>query len=234
MFAAGLVLAAVLAMTGLASAGGGDNKFTRDYNFDEDCNGFSSTGSNPYFIELDPGDKLTLAGEEDGEQLQVVIEVLNQTKTVDGVQTRVIRETETTDGKLVEISLNYFAICNRDNSVVYFGEDVDIYNKKGTEVVAHDGAWLAGEDGAKPGIVMPGTVLLGSRYYQELAPGVALDRAEHVAMNQRVKTPAGTFEETLKTRETTPLEKGVSLKAYARGVGLIQDGAVKLVEEDDN
>ena len=49
------------------------------------------------------------------------------------------------------------------------------------KVVSHDGAWLAGRHGAEPGIIMPDSAfMLGQRYYQELAPGVALDRAEHV------------------------------------------------------
>ncbi|MBI1734545.1 MAG: hypothetical protein HYR51_05165, partial [Candidatus Rokubacteria bacterium] len=43
------------------------------------------------------------------------------------METRVVRERETLGGELVEISDNYLAICNRDNSVIYFGEDVDRY-----------------------------------------------------------------------------------------------------------
>jgi len=43
--------------------------------------------------------------------------------------------------------------------------------------------------------------------------------------------PAQTFRNCLFVAETTPLEPGhVSLKYYARGVGLIQDGVLKLVE----
>jgi hypothetical protein len=37
---------------------------------------------------------------------------------------------------------------------------------------------LHGSDNARAGIIMPGTPLLGSRYYQEIAPEVALDKAE--------------------------------------------------------
>lgn len=55
--------------------------------------------------------------------------------------------------------------------VFYFGEHVDIYHEDGT--ITHDGAWRAGQpdgDGlAKPGIIMPGRFLLGSRYFQEQA-----------------------------------------------------------------
>ena len=36
-------------------------------------------------------------------------------------------------------------------------------------IVSHEGAWRAGVDGAQPGLIMPGTFLLGSRYFQEIA-----------------------------------------------------------------
>jgi hypothetical protein len=169
-----------------------------------------------------------LAVEEDGVEKRVVITVLKQTRMINGIKTRVVRERETEDGELVEISRNYFAICNRTNSVVYFGEAVNIYENG--VVVGHEGEWLAGENGARPGIIMPGTVLLGARYFQEIAPGVALDRAEIVSLTAVVRTPAGRFEKCLQTRETTPLEPGeVGFKWYAPGIGLIRDGALRLV-----
>ena len=99
------------------------------------------------------------------------------------------------------------------------------------EIVSHDGAWLAGVDGALPGIVMPGTFLLGSRYFQEVAPGVALDRAEHTAEGLVVETEAGEFEGCVEIIETSPLEPGAeSRKLYCPGVGLVMDDDLLLVE----
>ena len=184
----------------------------------------ASTGRNPYF-SLEPGDQSTF--EDDDERL--VITVLNETKTVDGVETRVIEERETKGGKLVEVSRNFFAISKRTNSVFYFGEEVDIY--KNGKVVAHEGAWMSGEKGAKFGLMMPGQVLLGGKFYQEIAPKVAMDRAEIVSQTESVKTPAGEFKNCLKIKETTPLEPGHDeFKRYASGIGLIQDGSLKLVK----
>jgi hypothetical protein len=192
----------------------------------EECEGFSSTGQNPFFI-LEPGYQLIFDGAEDGQHLHLTITVLNETQTIDGIETRVVEERETQNGELAEVSRNYFALCNRTNSVVYFGEDVDFYENG--VIVSHEGAWRAGVKGARAGIVMPGTVFLGARYYQEIAPEVALDRAEIVSLSEVVQTPAGTFEKCLKTRETTPLEPGTEeFKWYAPGVGLVQDGDVKL------
>ncbi len=205
--------------------------FTQDFML-ESCT-FSPTGRNPYFI-LEPGHQLVLAGEEDKEELELVITVLRDTEmlSVDGigqVRTRVVEEREWLGGELVEISRNFFAICVETNSVFYFGEDVDIFEDG--EIVSHEGAWRAGENGAHPGLIMPGTFLLGSRYFQELAPEVAMDRAENAAMNLTAEVPAGTFEDSILVFETSTLEANDrSIKIYAPGVGLIVDDAAQLVD----
>ena len=192
----------------------------------EKCN-FVSTGENSYFI-LKPGYQVTLEGEEDGEELQLVITVLKETKIVNGIETRVVEEKETEGGNLVEISRNYFALCKPTNNAIYFGEDVDIYESG--EIVSHEGAWLAGQNGSKAGLVMPGKVEVGLKYYQEIVPGVAEDRAKIVSVNDSMVTPAGTFDQVLKTEETNPLKpEEKEFKFYAPGIGLIQEEAIKLV-----
>ena len=82
--------------------------------------------------------------------------------------------------------------------------------------------------------VQPGTFLLGSRYVQEQADGIAMDRAEHVRTGLEVTTKAGTFVECVKVVETTPLEPGArSVKVYCPGVGLVVDNTLRLVEFGD-
>jgi hypothetical protein len=198
-----------------------ENKtWTSDFHLDQDE--LVSTGRNPYFV-LEPGYTLVLeAGSE-----RLTITVLNETRTIDKVETRIVEEREMKDGQLVEVSRNYFAISKRTNNVYYFGEDVDIY--KAGKIASHEGAWLAGVNGARFGLMMPGSPTLRARYYQELAPGLAMDRAEIVSLSGVLKTPAGEFKEVLKIVETTPLERGSEPKYYARGVGLLQDGTLKLV-----
>jgi hypothetical protein len=227
---AAVVLAALLALPSFASAASKPfTKFTKDF-FDENCDGFSDSGTNPFFIPLESGRQLELKGTEDGEDVVLTI-TAQGTQTVDGESTRVVEERETHDGELVEISKNFFVICDRDNSVLYFGEDVDNY--KNGQVHDHEGSWRAGEDGAEPGMIMPGTLLLWSRYFQEFAPDVAKDQAENISLSQTVETPAGTFEDCLKTRETTPLEPGaVEFKSYAMDVGIVKDGPLKLTDKN--
>lgn len=45
-------------------------------------------------------------------------------------------------------------------------------------MVSHEGSWRASENGARAGITMPGTVLLGATYFEEIAPNIAEDRVE--------------------------------------------------------
>ena len=201
-----------------------DIGFTEEF-FLEDCD-FSTTGSNRFFV-LEPGYRLLLTGEDEGAEVELEITVLDKTKKVDGITTRVVEERESEDGELVEISRNYFAICEETNSVFYFGEDVDFYENG--KVVNHDGSWLAGKKGAKAGLMMPGLVLINSKYMQEVAPEVAMDRARILSIDEELRTPVGKFDGVLKTWETTPLEPGVNeFKFYAPGIGLIQDKELRL------
>jgi hypothetical protein len=183
----------------------------------------SSSGRSDYFV-LEPGYVMTLEGGTE----RLTITVLDETKNVEGVETRVIEERETNAGQLIEVSRNYFAISKRTGDVFYFGEEVDIY--RNGKVVDHEGAWLSGVKGARFGLMVPGQPMMKAKYHQEIAPGVAMDRAEVVSLTETIRTPAGEFKNCLKTEETTPLEPGVrEFKYYARGVGLVQDGALKLV-----
>jgi hypothetical protein len=103
-------------------------------------------------------------------------------------------------------------------------------HKKDGKVTGHGGSWLAGEKNARYGLMMPGTPLLGARYYQEVAPEQAMDRAEIVSLTDTLETPSGKYDNVLKIEETTPLEKGKEYKYFARGVGLIRDGNLKLAK----
>ncbi len=199
--------------------------FTNAFQIDR-CR-FASTGTNPYFI-LEPGYRLILEGEEMRDHVRLTITVLDSTRIVTGVDTRIVEELEVVNGDTVEISRNFFAICAPTNSVFYFGEEVDIFEDG--KIVSHEGAWRAGENGARAGVMMPGVNLIGARYFQEIAPGVAMDRAETVSLSDSLTTPYGRFADVLTVEETTPLEPNArESKRYAAGVGLIQDAGLLLI-----
>jgi hypothetical protein len=229
-------LASAFALFPLFPMAGQAAEFTSDFRL-ESCTWSAHGRQNPYF-SLRPGRQLVLEGEEGGATIHNEITMLTEVETIrfrtaGGVQltipARVVQERETADGELVEISRNWFSRCVETSDIFYFGEEVDIYEDG--EVVSHDGAWRAGENGALPGIAMPGTVLLGSRYFQETAPGVAEDRAEHIGMGVRITVPAGTFQRCVAVEETNVLSPGsVGVKTYCPGVGLVKDDTMELVE----
>jgi len=208
-----LPLLAVLVLAGRQDKDPDPRPFTDTFTVDE--KDLASSGKNPYF-SLEPGFQLVLENPEKKEVLTIT--VLDETKKIGNVETRVVEERETVDGKEKEVSRNFFAICKKTNSVYYFGEDAG-------------GAWMHGEKGARFGMLMPGTVLLGARHYQEIAPGAAMDRAEVMSLTETVETPAGKFEKCLKVLETTPLEPDdKAFKYYAPGIGLVREGGMKLVK----
>lgn len=220
--AVGLIaLAAPVASIGSARTSSADPAWTATFRADKAE--LASTGQNLFFV-LVPGYQLVYEGDD----ATLTITVLDETRVVDGVETRIVEERETKDGRLIEVSRNFFAVSRRTNAVYYFGEDVDMY--RDGKVVSHEGAWLSGREGARFGLMMPGDALLGARFHQEIAPGAAMDRAEIVSLTETVETPAGVFTECLKVEETTPLEPGVKeYKFYAPGVGLVRDGSLRLV-----
>ena len=187
-------------------------------------------GENQYFI-LKPGYQLTLR-DTAKPPTTLVVTVLNETKTVGSIETRVVEERETKGSELVEISRNYFAIDDKSKDVYYLGEDVDIY--KHGKITSHEGSWHHGTDGAKLGLFVPGTPQIGMRFYQEQAPRVAMDRVEIISLTDTLTTPAGTFKGCLRIKESSPLEPLMrDYKTFAPGVGLIKDGDAALVSRGE-
>lgn len=219
----GLILSSIFSAYGQTNAQG--KPFTESL-MQDNCT-FATEGRNTYFI-LEVGYQQIFKGIEDKDTTTLIITVLNETKKIGDVETRIVEENEMVNGKPVEISRNYFAFCKQTGSIYYFGEDVDMY--KDGKVTSHEGAWIA-EGKYKSGVQMPGLVLLGSRYYQEIAPTIAMDRAEILSITETMETPAGNFINVLKIEETTPIEpEEKEYKYYAQDTGLIKDGDLVLTK----
>ena len=191
--------------------------------FDVNKTDLRPAGNNPY-ITMQPGRVLLL--KHGGDTLTIT--VLPDTQEIDGIVAGVLEERETKNGKLVEVSRNFLATDRNTADVYYFGEDVDNY--RDGKIVDHESAWRAGRAGARFGLMIPSTPVVGQRFYQEIAPNVAMDRVEVIAIDDTVKTPAGVFEHCVHLRETTPLEPDVSHKYFAPGIGIIKDDEFELAE----
>ena len=192
-----------------------DGTWLKDFNLANRTLG--PTGRNEYFI-LEPGFQVVL----EDKNVKLVIIVLDETKEITGITTRVVEEREWKSGALYEVARNFFAIDEKTKDVFYFGEEVDFY--RNGKIVNHSGSWLAGENGATAGLQMSGKVELGMKYYQEVAPEKAMDRAEIIDIDHKLETPAGTFTKCVKMKEGSALKLWEKeYKSYAPGIGLIQD-----------
>ncbi|MBI4606389.1 MAG: hypothetical protein HY721_30860 [Planctomycetes bacterium] len=184
-------------------------------------------GRSPFLV-LEPRYQLVLAGEEDGEEVRVVVTVLDELEAVGGVATRVVEEREWQGGELSEVSRIFVALSATTGDAYWFGESIAVYEDGA--IAGYDETWRAGEGGAEPGVLLPGSPMIGARYYQASAPGAAMDRAEVIAILDSFEVPAGEFENVLFVYETSAIETGeASEKLYAPGVGMIKDGELELV-----
>jgi len=186
---------------------------------------FVARVDNPYF-PLDPGSRWRYRGRDAGGPFADRMHVKHKTKTILGVQTTVVHDVVLRHGKQREVTNDWYAQDERGN-VWYFGERTKELSPKGN-VVTREGSWKSGRDGARPGILMPGHPRVGQTARQEYFKGHAEDHFKILDVNARVKTPAVSSRHAVRTKEWTPLEKGViDNKYYARGYGDVKEKTVK-------
>lgn len=180
---------------------------------------FSTNIDNPY-LPMVPGTRTIYeADTPDGKQ-RTTTEVTRDTKKVMGVQTIVVHDTVTIDGKPSEDTYDWFA-QDRDGNVWYFGEDSKEFKDGAVDT---GGSFEAGVDGALPGIVMLASPQVGDKYRQEYARGVAEDAGEIVSLQGSENTQlTGPASDLLVIRDSDLLEPDAPAekKYYARGIGLI-------------
>jgi hypothetical protein len=180
---------------------------------------FTTTIDNPYF-PLRPGSRWVYR-ETDGEggRQTVRITVTDQTRVVAGVTARVVRDVVTANGKLVEVTADWYA-QDRAGNVWYLGEATQEYEDG--RPATRRGSWEAGVDGAQAGIIMPARPRDGMRYRQEYREGEAEDASEVLSVDEQAEVPYRYFRRTVMTKDFTPLQPRVlEHKFYARGVGLV-------------
>jgi hypothetical protein len=186
------------------------------------------------------GRQWVYGGRDEGERLGVEIRVLGATASfyrgAQRVRARVVQKREWLDAngngrldsgeELKEVARSYFA-QSRAGHVCHFGEQVDVYEDG--KIASHEGSWRADRKGNAPGIYMPAKPTVGMSFQLEIAPRVGIDVATVVASGVRTTVPAGTFTNTIRVRDRNPLDGTSGNKIYARGVGLVLDGPLKLL-----
>jgi hypothetical protein len=179
---------------------------------------FTDRITNQYF-PLKPGTTLIYDGKRDDVPRRAEVTVTKETKTIMGVKCIVVRDVVTSNNSLVEKTVDWYA-QDKDGNVWYFGEDTAEYANGAVTNTA--GTWLAGVDGAIPGIVMEAAPKVGDAYRQEYRPGEAEDFAKVEKLDGTITVPAGAYTRVIVTEDTDLLDTSkLEHKSYAPGVGFV-------------
>lgn len=193
----------------------------------------SPSGTNPLYFPIVPGHRHIHERPDhpDGHYRKETV-VLDETEDFDlpGIgkfKTAVVQEEEYMDGVLTQRAQNWFAVDKATNSVYAFGEVSWEINEEGKPIF--EGSWRAGEpDGeghiAGPGLLMPGTFTIGSRYLFDDHQSIALGGSENVQSGIEITVPAGTFRNCVRVREQSLQNlKDITDKIWCQGAGLAYD-----------
>ncbi|MEA2123275.1 MAG: hypothetical protein QOI80_57 [Solirubrobacteraceae bacterium] len=223
------VIAAVTGITacvGAAGAGGATGGLPQGSDHVElDPADFTTKITNPYW-PMRPGSswrfRETTPG---GRPSKVVIKVTSRTKQMpNGVTARVVRDTHTEHGTLVEDTFDYYAQDSHGN-IWYLGELSKQYEHGKFKRSA--GSFEAGAGGAEAGIAIPAAPVRGLKYRHEYLQGEAEDRASVISLHEQVGVPAGHYSDVLMTRDDNPVDPRVlEYKFFARGVGPVLEFGV--------
>ncbi len=226
----------------------GEDRYDPSWDPDDFTDDFN--GLNPYF-PLEVGNFWVLEG--GGET--IAIEVLDETKYIDGVTCIVVRDLVSEDDEDLEDTDDWYGQAT-NGDVHYCGElSRDFVYVEGDmpllrELFEIEGSFKAGRDGDKPGILMFSSPMTGQKYRQEWSLGNAEDVAEVLSHTYSFGSdpdldefaPAGLVNllcngDCVVTEDSSPHDPGeVEYKYYAPGIGLFlevkpEDGEVfELVE----
>jgi hypothetical protein len=179
---------------------------------------FTTDIDNAYW-PMKPGTQWTYRETDgDGAELRVVVTVTSDTKQIaNGITARVVRDTVTRDGEIVEDTFDWYA-QDAVGNIWYLGEETAEFENG--EVVSTEGSFEAGVDGALPGIAVPADPAPGLAYRQEYLKGEAEDNGEVLSIDEQVDVPYGHADHVLLTKDTITIEPDVlEYKLYAPGVG---------------
>ncbi len=212
----------------------GEDRYDPEFNpaaFDDDFTNL--TNPNPYF-PLGIGNRWEYTG---GNEINTV-EVLNETKLIEGVTCIVVQDRVTIDGDLNEDTDDWFCQAKSGN-VYYLGEEVKDFdsfdgdNPRLPELVSIDGSFKHGRDGDKGGLFFSASPTQGQVYLEEFSLGNAEDVTEILSttyaygsdseLDQFVPPQLAEIfcsEDCVVTKNFSLIEPGIfARKYYGKGIG---------------
>ena len=222
-------VAVAIAVLALAACGGGGSKSksssasslpqgTKPVKLDP--TDFTTEIDNPYW-PMSVGSHWVYREVENGEAQRVDVTVTSRTKTLDGIEARVVHDRVSQDGETLEDTYDWYAQDSAGN-LWYLGEDTAEYENG--KLKTREGSWAAGVDGAEAGVVVPASPTQGMTYREEYYAGHAEDAAEVLGVDSQVQVPFGRFKNAMLTRNFSTIEPTVEeMKLYAKGVGPVME-----------
>ena len=222
-------IAVAIAVLALAACGGGGSKSksssastlpqgTKPVQLDPAD--FTTNIDNPYW-PMRPGSHWVYREVENGEAQRVDVTVTNRTKTLHGIEARVVHDRVSQHGETVEDTYDWYAQDSAGN-LWYLGEDTAEYENG--KLKTKEGSWAYGVDGAQPGVVVPASPKRGMSYREEYYAGHAEDAAAVLNIGSQVQVPFGRFQDAMLTRNFSTIEPTVEeMKLYAKGVGPVME-----------
>jgi hypothetical protein len=188
-------------------------------------------GRNPYFFPIVPGHRHIFERPDhpDGQYRRETV-VLDEMEAFDvpdigQFNAAVVQDEEYVDGVLEKRTRTWVVIDRTNNNVFSVGE-VEWEIDEGKQVLA--GLWRVGEPSgrgiAEPGLLMPGTFLLGARYIFDGSEGDTASGAENMEAGIAVTAPAGSFQNCVRVRvQNLRDHRDIVDRVHCPEVGVVSD-----------
>ncbi len=184
---------------------------------------FVAVIDNTYF-PLPVGRQLVYQGVRDGQTQTDTVTVTDQKRVILGISTTVVNDVATHGSTLLEKTLDFYA-QDKQGNVWYLGEDTTAFLANGKTDTS--GSFVAGVNGAQPGIIMEADPQIPDGYRQECAAGQAEDTAWIVGTTGSVTIPYARVRNVLTSLEATRVEPGsYDEKVYGPGIGIVREQAL--------
>ena len=192
---------------------------------------------NNTWFPLQPGKQLVLQGvaNRGGGLLEhhVIFTVTDLIKVINGIPCVVVWDQDINKGVLSESELAFFA-QNDDGAIYNSGEYPEVYEQG--QFVDAENTWIHGIERARAGVHVEANPVVGKGYEEANAPENDFwdcgnvfsiqDRSDRA--RPKVCVPGGCFQDVMTVREWAPLDgcDVIQVKTYAKGIGIIQVGAI--------
>jgi hypothetical protein len=178
---------------------------------------------NVYF-PLPVGRVLVYRGVKDGQTQRDVVRVTARTRMIAGVLATAVSDIAKHGKTVLERTTDYYA-QDKVGNVWYLGEATVSFGPHGRRDTS--GSWMAGVNGAIPGLIMEADPRIPDAYRQEFLTGEAEDTAWVVRRGGSISVPFRKIRHKLSTLEATRVEPGAyDLKVYGPGLGIVLERAL--------